>query len=404
MPDTLSRKTLTDLISEQAGGSVVLVRADLNVPLDDDYKLRDATRLMRILPTLKILSEAGMKIGIISHFGRPKGQYVAAMSLRPVASALAELLKKPVSFAENCIGEAAQSALYKLPDGGICVLENTRFHGGETANDSDFAKQLAAPAQAFVSDAFSVAHRAHASNVGIAAYLPTYCGCAMQAELDALEAALGNPKHPVVAVIGGAKISTKLALLGNLSRKVDVLVIGGGMANSFLAAQGYDIGKSLCETAMLETARDILATAAQNKCQILLPQDVQLAKQFAANQKVTSAPIDDIPPEQMILDVGSQSVAAICAAFEAAKTLIWNGPLGAFEIVPFDAATNQTARHAAQLTQAGKLISVAGGGDTVAALNHAGIGDDFTYISTAGGAFLEWMEGKKLAGVEVLMQ
>lgn len=397
-----NRKTLDQLLADHPAGSVVLIRADLNVPLDDDGAVRDATRLTRLLPSLKELSAAGLKIGILSHFGRPKGIRVPEMSLRPVAEALSGLLGQTVGFADDCIGPAAATALDDLAEGGVCVLENTRYHAGEEANQADFAAALAAPAVAYVNDAFSAAHRAHASTEGISAHLPTYCGRAMQAELDALDAALSSPKRPLVAVVGGAKISTKLDLLGNLSSKVDVLVIGGGMANTFLAAQGKSVGTSLCETSMLDTARDILATAEQNACRILLPADVQVAPEFAAGQTPTTQSADQVSDDQMILDAGPQAVADICAAFDTASTLIWNGPLGAFEIDPFDAATNQAAQHAAALTKNGKLVSVAGGGDTVAALNHAGAGDDFTYVSTAGGAFLEWLEGKALPGVDAL--
>jgi phosphoglycerate kinase len=324
------------------------------------------------------------------------------MSLAPVAEALGGLLGSPVSFAADCIGESAQNALAALPEGGICVLENTRFHAGEENNDADFAKNLAASGEAYVNDAFSAAHRAHASTHGITEYLPTYCGLAMQAELEALNAALGKPKRPLVAIVGGAKISTKLDLLGNLSAKVDTLVIGGGMANTFLAAQGHNIGTSLCEDTMLDTARAIMQEAEKQGCRILLPRDAAIAPQFAAGQKAEIVAATSVPDDKMILDAGPDAVADICAAFDEAATLIWNGPLGAFEIEPFDAATNQAAQYAAALTQKGQLTSVAGGGDTVAALNHAGAGENFSYVSTAGGAFLEWLEGKTLPGVAAL--
>lgn len=397
-------KTLADLAAEAADGAVVLVRADLNVPLDEAGKVRDATRLERLLPTLEKLSGDGFRIGILSHFGRPKGQRVAEMSLAPVAQALAGLIGREVAFAEDCIGDAAAAALAALPADGICVLENTRYHAGEEADEAGFAAALAAPAAAYVNDAFSAAHRAHASTHGITEHLPTYCGLAMQAELDALDAALGTPQRPLAAVVGGAKISTKLDLLGNLSAKVDVLVIGGGMANTFLAAQGHSVGKSLCEDAMLDTARAIMAEAEKQGCRILLPSDAQVAPEFAAGQTPDTVSAEAVPDEMMILDAGPAATDDICAAFDAAATLIWNGPLGAFEIEPFDAATNAAARHAAALTAAGKLTSVAGGGDTVAALNHAGAADTFTYVSTAGGAFLEWLEGKTLPGVAALQQ
>ena len=385
-------------------GSIVLVRADLNVPIDDAGNLRDATRLTRLLPTLETLTSAGMRVGILSHFGRPKGLADPNLSLAPVATALGQLMNAEITFAGNCIGQAATTALTGLPAGGICVLENTRFHAGEEADDADFAAALAAPAHAYVNDAFSAAHRAHASTHALAKLLPAYCGLAMQAELDALNSALGNPARPLVAVIGGAKISTKLELIGNLSRKVDTLIIGGGMANTFLAAQGIEIGSSLCEMGMLDTARAITAQAEANGCRILLPRDGVVASAFAEGQTGTQVDIAHVPDDQMILDAGPQAVKDICTAFDDAQTLIWNGPLGAFEIAPFDVATSAAARHAAELTKAGRLKSVAGGGDTVAALNHAGVADDFSYVSTAGGAFLEWLEGKKLPGVEALTE
>lgn len=395
-------QTLNDLAANLAAGSTVLVRADLNVPLDDAGAVRDATRLERLLPSLNALSNSGMRIGVLSHFGRPKGEIVPEMSLAPVAEALAGLLGQEVRFAEDCIGETAGAALASLPEGGICVLENTRFHAGEETDDAHFAEALAAAGDAYVNDAFSAAHRAHASTHGITKHLPTYCGLAMQAELEALDAALGAPKRPLVAVVGGAKISTKLDLLGNLSAKVDALVIGGGMANTFLAALGHDVGKSLCETAMLDTARAIMGEADKQGCRIILPSDAAIAPEFAAGQEAEIVAADNVPGDRMILDAGPEAVADICAAFDEAATLIWNGPLGAFEIPPFDAATNRAAQHAAQLTKDGKLTSVAGGGDTVAALNHAGAGEEFSYVSTAGGAFLEWLEGKTLPGVAAL--
>ena len=393
---------LDDLAQDQPRGAVILLRADLNVPLDDSGAVRDATRLERLLPSLQKLSDGGYRIGVLSHFGRPKGQRVAEMSLAPVATALGALLGKNVTFAEDCIGAAAAEALAALDEGGICVLENTRFHAGEEADDGDFAAALAAPADAYINDAFSAAHRAHASTHAITKALPTYCGLAMQAELHALNGALATPERPVVAVVGGAKISTKLDLLGNLSAKVDTLVIGGGMANTFLAAQGKAIGTSLCEDAMLDTARAIMAEAEKQGCHILLPRDAAIAPAFAAGQTPDIVSADNVPDDQMILDAGPEAVDDICAAFDSAATLIWNGPLGAFEIAPFDAATNKAAQHAASLTKAGKLTSVAGGGDTVAALNHADAAENFSYVSTAGGAFLEWLEGKTLPGVAAL--
>ncbi len=397
-------KTLENLAADIADGEVILVRADLNISLDENGAVRDATRLERLLPTLKALSSGGYRIGILSHFGRPKGQRVADMSLAPVAKALANLLGQDVTFAEDCIGDVATSALADLPEGGVCVLENTRFHEGEETNDTDFSAALAHPAAAYVNDAFSAAHRAHASTHGITRHLSAYHGLAIQAELEALESVLNTPEPPLVAVVGGAKISTKIELLGNLLTKASVLIIGGGMANTFLAADGHDIGKSLCEDTMIKTANSLMAAAQQRGCRILLPSDVAIAPEFTAGQTPTIVSADAVPPEQMILDAGPDTIAAICAAFDKAATLIWNGPLGAFEMTPFDTATNKTAQHAANLTKAGKLVSVAGGGDTVAALNHAGAGADFTYVSTAGGAFLEWLEGKPLPGVTALKQ
>ena len=380
----------------------MLLRADLNVPLDADGKLRDATRLQRVLPTITALSDAGARLAILSHFGRPKGQINPSMSLRPVVNALSTLLDRPVSFAEDCIGAPAHQAIAALSDGGIAILENTRFHAGEETNNREFAAALAEAGDVYVNDAFSAAHRAHASTEAIAHILPSYVGLAMQAELDALEQALETPKRPVIAIIGGAKISTKLDLLGNLTQKVDMLVIGGGMANTFLAAQGVAIGTSLCETAMLETAREVMQMATRHKCEIILPVDAAIAPEFAAGQTPHHVSIEAVPDDQMILDCGPQSIEQICKAIDRAETLIWNGPLGAFEIEPFDTATNMAARHAAERTQQSKLISIAGGGDTVAALNHAGAGDHMSYISTAGGAFLEWLEGKTLPGVAAL--
>ena len=398
----MATRTIDQLIENGIEGRLILLRADLNVPLDENMNVGDKTRLERVLPTLRELSAAGARIAILSHFGRPKGNIVPEMSLAPVAKALGQLLGSDVALTSDCIGEAAEAACKALKPGDILVLENTRFHPGEETNDREFAEQLAKLGDVYINDAFSAAHRAHASTEALAHILPSYVGRAMQAELDALNVALENPQRPVVAVIGGAKISTKLDLLGNLSMRADCLVIGGGMANTFLAAQGYEIGKSLCEDAMLDTARDIIKTAAENGCEILLPNDVAIAPAFAADQNAEITSINDVPADQMILDCGPNSIDRIKAAFENAKTLLWNGPLGAFEIPPFDAGTNAAALFAAQQTEAGQLVSVAGGGDTVAALNNSGAADKFTYISTAGGAFLEWLEGKALPGVEAL--
>ncbi len=398
----MATRTIDQLIENGIEGRLILLRADLNVPLDENMNVGDKTRLERVLPTLRELSAAGARIAILSHFGRPKGNIVPEMSLAPVAKALGQLLGSDVALTSDCIGEAAEAACKALKPGDILVLENTRFHPGEETNDREFAEQLAKLGDVYINDAFSAAHRAHASTEALAHILPSYVGRAMQAELDALNVALENPQRPVVAVIGGAKISTKLDLLGNLSMRADCLVIGGGMANTFLAAQGYEIGKSLCEDAMLDTARDIIKAAAENGCEILLPNDVAIAPAFAADQNAEFTSINDVPADQMILDCGPNSIDRIKAAFENAKTLLWNGPLGAFEIPPFDAGTNAAALFAAQQTEAGQLVSVAGGGDTVAALNNSGAADKFTYISTAGGAFLEWLEGKALPGVEAL--
>ena len=392
---------LQTVANVEVAGKRLLVRADLNVPTKDG-EVSDTTRLQRLLLGLRDLSARGARIVVISHFGRPKGAPNPEMSLRPVATKLGDLLGVPVQFVPDCVGAEAEAAVAALKPGEIAVLENLRFHPGEEKNDAEFAAKLARCGDIFVNDAFSAAHRAHASTEGLAHHLPSCAGRLMQAELEALQAALGQPKRPVVAVVGGAKVSTKLDLLGNLVEKVDHLVIGGGMANTFLAAQGLNVGKSLCEHDMADTARTIMSKAGAAGCEILLPADVVVAREFAANAPHETVPAHACPTDAMILDAGPQSVARITAAIDAAKTLIWNGPLGAFEIEPFDTATNAAAAHAAARSKAGELISVAGGGDTVAALNKAGAAQDFTYISTAGGAFLEWMEGKALPGVAAL--
>ncbi len=397
-----SYKTLDDLIA--AGplkGRRVLVRADLNVPMADG-KITDGTRVERVAPTLKELASHGAKVLVLSHFDRPKGKRVAGMSLKPVADAMHEWVGQPVGFAQDCIGGEAAGAIGAMEDGGIVVLENTRFHPGEEHNDADFARQLAEIGDVYVNDAFSCAHRAHASTEGIVHFLPSYAGRAMEAELKALDAALGNPARPVVAIVGGAKVSTKIALLGNLVKKVDCLVIGGGMANTFLAAQGKQVGKSLCELDLLDTARHIMANARAANCEILLPTDAVVAKELKKNVETRTVNVNEVPEDMMILDVGPDTLAHLSGRFETAKTVVWNGPLGAFEIPPFDEGTMTAARHAAMLTKMGNLISVAGGGDTVAALNEAGAADEFTYVSAAGGAFLEWMEGVELPGVAAL--
>ncbi len=382
-------------------GLRVLVRADLNVPVQNG-QIADLTRIERLAPTIAELSAKGAKVIVCSHFDRPKGKPVPALSLRPMAAALAEVLGKPVAFAEDCIGPAAEQAVQKLADGDILVLENTRFHAGEETNDPTLAASLAGLADIFVNDAFSAAHRAHASTTGVAQNLPAYAGRLMQAELTALEAALGNPARPVMAIVAGSKVSTKLELLNNLVAKVDILVIGGAMANTFLGAQGVNMGKSLQEKDLYPTALEILKTAKAKNCEIFLPFDVVVSETFAPNPPTQTVVVDAIPENTMALDVGPATVHALIQKLPQVKTLIWNGPLGAFETPPFAAATNALADAVAKATVAGTLISVGGGGDTVSALRLAGAADKLTYLSSAGGAFLEWMEGKILPGVEVL--
>ncbi|TCM53616.1 phosphoglycerate kinase [Rhizobium sp. PP-F2F-G48] len=394
-------KTLDDLTD--IAGKRVLVRVDLNVPTKDG-KVTDATRIERVVPTIRELSEKGAKVILLAHFGRPKGEPVADMSLEPIAAAVEDIIDQRVHFAADSIGETAASAVAGLENGDILLLENTRFHKGEEKNDAAFTKALAANGDIYVNDAFSAAHRAHSSTEGLAHLLPAYAGRTMQAELEALEAGLGNPKRPVVAIVGGAKVSTKIDLLTNLVKKVDALVIGGGMANTFLAAQGIDVGKSLCEHDLADTARSILAEAETSGCAIVLPVDGVIAREFKAGAANEVVDIKAIPADAMVLDVGAKSIAAVNDWVSKAETLVWNGPLGAFEIAPFDKATVAVAKHAASRTKSGALVSVAGGGDTVSAMNHAGVADDLTYVSTAGGAFLEWMEGKPLPGVDVLHQ
>ena len=378
----------------------VLVRVDLNVPVANG-KVTDATRMQRVIPTITEIADKGGKVILLSHFGRPKGRDAKA-SLRPVAQELAKLIKRPVAFAEDCVGEKAAAAVNALRPGDILCLENTRFHAGEERNNPEFANELAALGDIFVNDAFSAAHRAHASVEGLARRLPAYVGRAMQAELDALARALEAPERPLAAIVGGAKISTKLDLLGNLLSKVDILVIGGGMANTFLAAEGKPVGKSLCEHDLLPTARDIMAKAKRERREIVLPVDAMVAKKFEANAPSRAVAVDGVDADEMILDIGPRSIEYVCSLLPRAKTLVWNGPLGAFELEPFDNGTIEVAEAAAELTTAGKLVSVAGGGDTVAALSVAGAVERFTYVSTAGGAFLEWLEGKTLPGVEAL--
>src|ERR1700688_3979063 len=386
-------RTLDDV---DVNGKRVLLRVDLNVPMEDG-RVTDLTRLERVAPTITEISGKGGKVILLAHFGRPKGRDPRD-SLNPVAAALAEVIGKPVAFADECIGEVAAKAVAKMKDGDILCLENTRFHQGEEKNDPAFVAELAKLGDIWVNDAFSAAHRAHASTEGLGHVLPAYAGRAMQAELDALGRALEAPVKPVIAIIGGAKVSTKIDLLENLVGRVDALVIGGGMANTFLYAQGIPIGKSLAERDLAATALRIIEKAEAANCAIILPVDAVVAFHFAANAPSHAYGLDAIAPGGMILDVGPQSIARIHAAIDDAATLVWNGPLGAFEMTPFDRGTMVAAKHAAVRTKAKKLISVAGGGDTVAALNQAGAAPDFTYVSTAGGAFLEWMEGKRAAG------
>jgi len=392
-------KTLDDL--NGIAGKRVLVRVDLNVPVKDG-KVTDATRIERVAPTILELSEKGAKVILLAHFGRPKDGPSADLSLSLIAPDVSKVLGKPVATATDSIGDDAAAAVAKMKDGDILLLENSRFYKGEEKNDADHTKALAANGDIFVNDAFSAAHRAHSSTEGLAHVLPAYAGRTMQAELEALEKGLGNPARPVVAIVGGAKVSTKIDLLMNLVKKVDALVIGGGMANTFIAARGTNVGKSLCEHDLAETAKQIMIEAAAAGCAIILPEDGVVAREFKAGAANEIVAIDAIPADAMVLDVGPKSVEAVKSWIERAQTLVWNGPLGAFEIEPFDKATVAAAKYAAERTKAGKLTSVAGGGDTVSALNHAGVADDFSYVSTAGGAFLEWMEGKVLPGVAVL--
>ncbi len=389
---------------EDAGdltGKTALVRVDFNVPMEGG-RVTDATRLTAAVETVQSLRTAGAKVALLAHFGRPKGERNPDMSLAPVAMAFSQALGSPVGFVGDCVGTAAAGAIAALPPAGVILLENTRFHAGEEKNDAALADEMARLGDIFVNDAFSAAHRAHVSTVGLAERLPAFAGKQMEAELLALQAALGTPQRPVLAVVGGAKVSSKIDLLRNLVSKVDALAIGGGMANTFLAARGHSVGKSLCEHDLADTARQIEANAKAAGCDIILPRDVVVAQEFAANARSRTCGLDEVGEDDMILDAGEQSVAILATAMDAARTLVWNGPLGAFEITPFDKATVAAAQAAGARAKAGRLVAVAGGGDTVAALNHAGAAGDFTFVSTAGGAFLEWMEGKLLPGVEAL--
>ena len=391
-------KTLDDV---DVRGKRVLIRVDLNVPMQDG-RCADWTRIARLAPTLSELISKRARLVIMSHFDRPGGKVVPTMSLKPLSAALSQSLGHSVAFATDCIGPAAEEVVNRLRDGQIALLENLRFHKGEEKNDPEFAKELASLGDIYVDDAFSAAHRAHASIEGITKFLPSYAGRLMQAELEALTAALEKPERPVMAIIGGAKISTKLQLIGNLAKKVDRLVIGGGMANTFLAAQGNAIGKSISEPDMMKTALEILAEASKDGCSIMLPVDAVIAREFKAHAAHETVSVTDVPPDAMMLDIGPSTIRQIESNLDSAKTVVWNGPVGAFELAPFDVGTTAIARAIAGRTRAGTLMSIAGGGDTIAALSHAGTSEDFSYISTAGGAFLEWLEGRELPGVTAL--
>ena len=394
-------KPFRTLDDADVAGKRVLLRVDLNVPTENG-RVTDRTRIERVAPTITEIAGKGGKVILLAHFGRPKGGPDEANSLRPVAAAVAGVIDRPVAFAADSIGPVAADAIAKMNNGDVLLLENTRFHKGEEKNDPAYVDELAKLGDLYVNDAFSAAHRAHASTEGLAHKLPAYAGRAMQQELEALEVALGAPTRPVAAIVGGAKVSTKLDLLGNLVSKVDVLVIGGGMANTFLFAEGKGVGKSLCEKDLADKARSIAAAAEKARCRLLLPVDATVAKELKANAPAHVVDVDHIPEDEMILDIGPKSVAGVEEVMAHVKTLVWNGPPGAFETPPFDEATMAIAKTAASLTRQGKLKSVAGGGDTVAALNEAKVAGDFTYVSAAGGAFLEWMEGKALPGVEAL--
>ncbi len=382
-------------------GKRALVRVDFNVPMEDG-KVTDDTRLRAAIPTVEVLRKGGAKVILLAHFDRPKGKVVASMSLEPIVAPLSKVLGVPVAFAHDCIGPKAREAVNAMKPGDVLLLENVRFHPGEEANDRKFADALAANGDLFVNDAFSAAHRAHASTEALAHRLPAYAGEQMRLELDALDRALGHPERPVLGIVGGSKVSTKLDLLRHLVTKLDKLAIGGGMANTFLYAQGHDVGASYCEKDLAETARDVIRLAGQNNCKLFLPLDIVVAEKLAPGAPARVRDVGSIDDEERILDAGPETVERLCRAMSNSKTLIWNGPLGVFEMPPFDRGTMEAARYAAKLARDGKLVAVAGGGDTVAALNAAGVVDDFTFVSTAGGAFLEWMEGKTLPGVAAL--
>ena len=393
---------------DQAGdiaGKTALVRVDFNVPMADSglgKVVSDDTRLRAAIPTIRKLMGKGAKTVLLAHFDRPKGKRVPDMSLKPVVRPLSALLGKDVRFADDCVGPKAKAAIEALPPGEVLLLENVRYHAGEEKNDPAFAQQLAKLGDLYVNDAFSAAHRAHASTEGVARLLPAYAGEAMRAELEALDKALGNPERPVIGIVGGSKVSTKLDLLRHLVTKLDKLAIGGGMANTFLYAQGHEVGASYCEKELAETAREIIRVAGRNNCKLFLPLDIVVAEKLAPGAPARVRTVGAVDEDERILDAGPETVERLCRAISNSKTLIWNGPLGVFEMPPFDKGTVEAARHAAERVKEGKLVAVAGGGDTVAALNAAGVTQDFTYVSTAGGAFLEWMEGKDLPGVAAL--
>jgi phosphoglycerate kinase len=398
----MAAKTLRTIDKVDVAGKRVLVRCDLNVPMADG-KVTDATRLERVAPGIADLAKRGARVIVISHYERPKTRD-PKYSLKPIAEKLGEIIGKTVRFADDCIGPAAETKIAALANGEVAVLENLRFHKGEEKNDPEFAKELARYADLYVGEAFSTSHRAHASTEGITHLLPSYAGPLMSAEINALRAALDNPQRPTAAVVGGAKVSTKLPILTNLVAKVDKLIIGGGMANTFLKAQGIDVGKSLCEADLVGTCTEVLAAAKAKGCEIVLPTDGVIAREFKAGAASQVVAVNAIPADAMMLDIGPASIEHMTKVLDACKTVLWNGPMGAFEIEPFGKGTFALAQAAARLTKAGKLMSVAGGGDTVAALNAAGVSDDFSYISTAGGAFLEWLEGRQLPGVAALME
>lgn len=394
-------KTIHDI--QNITGKKVVVRADLNVPTEGST-ITDNSRIERFAPTAKLLSDKGAKVIIITHFGRPKGQRLPEFSTEILVKNLSNAIGKPVEFVDDTIGSKVEEKISQMKDGDIILLENVRFYKEEEANDAEFSKKLSNLGEIYVNDAFSTSHRAHASTEGITKYLPSYAGLLMEEEVDALTKALENPAHPAIAIVGGSKVSTKLAVLENITKKVDAIVIGGAMANTFLLAQGYNIGASMAEEDMKDTALRIIEEAKKNGCEIVLPIDVCVAKEFKANAENKFVGIDDVDGDWKIFDVGPETSKMLDAKFENAKTVLWNGPLGVFELTPFDRGTNELAKTVAKLTREGKLTSVAGGGDTVSALNNAGVANDFSYISTAGGAFLEWLEGKTLPAIPPLMK